>query len=1034
MKGYAKYIKWLVSFIFVMVPTLVFGEDTGYSRMGSSSPLWDMFQNLSFTPPVGDLSVSLLVKMFGFVPGVPQFAGAQSTILGTVFGVFNAGILALSGVFLTYTITKILTETTMDGAAMGKSTTIWTAVRCALSTSLLVPQASGYSMVNSIIMWVVVQSIGLADLTWNRAMDYLNSGGGSYSITNPFVDYSLIDHNVPTSYTVPGSNVVVTAPPGLADSNTKEKVGAADVLRSLTCSHVVLAGLRNRQTLNRSAIEKTAASKGAKVDELDSQTKTSYYQASTLLPETSTNGFSVYKDYPATCAPGFGSGEQCTKYQDGLIQFPYVANEGTIEAGKNPYAGYGLLDQPAIPTNLTGICGVISYGIGSADEGTTTYAKRANNYIESKHQGLLGMIAILEPVARELVKKMTVIGDKGEVDPAKKRVLDPYDYVVFTDAKSGAKYKFLINPADPVPYSSTNLTSSSQRQAIQITSSVAWPLGADELLNAAANYQSTLATAQTAGANTVSTDTDTAFTTAKKQGWITAGNYYRLLATAQAAKQAEYGYYRLTGYKNLSTPIPVNDSTSRDNYPGSDTLFLSNVTAKPALDALWGSKGDKSLINYTMNWIYLVYPYSQLHGEMLTTVFAETGASTDLTSTLIPTPWFPTEESTIWGRVVGGSVLLALAPPLALTLLMDPPMDFLKLNVSQIFADWNTYMGAASAGTGARDPILKLQLLGTSMVNHTIAYVSQLKGFLAAIAVATSVQGLILTAISWGVAVGSILGATVGASEATDTTLSFYKEMTEITLAVIFMQLPIALAMLGPIFITGIIFSLYVPLIPYLLFLFGAISWFISVLVLMAAAPIICFLMLWGNSSQENPLLAREAEQFIMQVVGVFFRPILMVIGLITGMVLSYIGVDLLNAGFTQLIAIIQGGKTLSTTTALSMIQQVGIVVIYTFTMVSIVNMCFSTIHLLYSEAMRVVGIQAPAVGMEEKGLEGVKGAVSQFGEAGGAGMKEGATSLKGAGIKSMGAKDSNELAGKRKDKRDKKEADKAAKKNASAH
>jgi hypothetical protein len=166
---------------------------------------------------------------------------------------------------------------------------------------------------------------------------------------------------------------------------------------------------------------------------------------------------------------------------------------------------------------------------------------------------------------------------------------------------------------------------------------------------------------------------------------------------------------------------------------------------------------------------------------------------------------------------------------------------------------------------------------------------------------------------------------------------------------------------------------------------------------LMSAAPIICFLMLWGNSSQENPLLSREAEQFVMQIIGVFFRPTLMVIGLITGMVLSYIGVDLLNLGFAEAVKMV---VTEPGDNGIKLIQQVGMVVVYTFTMISIVNMCFSTIHLLYSEAMRIAGIQAPAVGMEEKHMEGVKGAVTQMGEAGAGGLKEGATSLKGAGLK----------------------------------
>src|SRR3972149_10757978 len=192
MKGYFKFV---TAFILVLIPALCLAElPSGVPP----APLWDMCQNLTFPPPTYDMSVGFLAKMFGAVPGVPQFSAAGSTIIGAIFGVFNAGILALSGVFLSYTITKIVTETTMDGGAMGKSTTIWTSVRVALSTSLLVPQASGYSLINGIVMWVVIQGVGLADLTWNRAMDYLKQGGSLYAPPRSMLDYSLINYDVET--------------------------------------------------------------------------------------------------------------------------------------------------------------------------------------------------------------------------------------------------------------------------------------------------------------------------------------------------------------------------------------------------------------------------------------------------------------------------------------------------------------------------------------------------------------------------------------------------------------------------------------------------------------------------------------------------------------------------------------------------------------------------------------------------------------------------------------------------------------------
>jgi conjugal transfer/type IV secretion protein DotA/TraY len=319
------------------------------------------------------------------------------------------------------------------------------------------------------------------------------------------------------------------------------------------------------------------------------------------------------------------------------------------------------------------------------------------------------------------------------------------------------------------------------------------------------------------------------------------------------------------------------------------------------------------------------------------------------------------------------------------------PLWWLKYDVNKVFRKWDEVMGPQSADM---DPILKLKKLGDQMLASSAAYLGQIQDLFIGMTISISVASGVMQLAALRVAPFSLYGAFMGFSSLFNTMLTMMTSMLDLAQGIIFMHIPLAMAVIGPLFVSGIMFSIYLPLVPYLLFLFGAISWLISVLVLMAAAPIICFLMLWGNSSQENPLLAREAEQFVMQVIGVFFRPTLMIIGLIAGMVLSYISVDILNLGFFNFVDVIitpnDGAKV-------KLIKQIGIIAVYTFTMMTVINMSFSTIYLLYSEAMRVAGISAPAVGMEAPQLEAVKGAGMRVAEAGVAGMKGRATALKGA-------------------------------------
>ena len=58
--------------------------------------------SLSFAPPPGDYSVIFLGNLFGVVDGVLHGTGSQ--IMGTMFGVFNAAVLALGGIIIMYTL------------------------------------------------------------------------------------------------------------------------------------------------------------------------------------------------------------------------------------------------------------------------------------------------------------------------------------------------------------------------------------------------------------------------------------------------------------------------------------------------------------------------------------------------------------------------------------------------------------------------------------------------------------------------------------------------------------------------------------------------------------------------------------------------------------------------------------------------------------------------------------------------------------------------------------------------------------------
>ena len=131
---------------------------------------------LKFAPPDSDKSVIYLASIFGIVGNVLHGVGSQ--IMAVMFGVFNAAVLALGGIIVTYTMLVSTLNTANDGEVMGKKwSSIWIPMRSAVGVSLLLPQTTGYSFIQVFIMWVVVQGIGAADKVWEAALNYIVGGG-----------------------------------------------------------------------------------------------------------------------------------------------------------------------------------------------------------------------------------------------------------------------------------------------------------------------------------------------------------------------------------------------------------------------------------------------------------------------------------------------------------------------------------------------------------------------------------------------------------------------------------------------------------------------------------------------------------------------------------------------------------------------------------------------------------------------------------------------------------------------------------------
>lgn len=124
-----------------------------------------------FEPVANDVSIQLLNAVF---PGLTGSAGADA-MAGAMY-VFNGAILMVGGILATYTLLAGTLGTAHDGEMLGKKfSSVWIPIRYALGTALVLPViGGGYNMMQKIVMWLIIQSVGMADGVWTKFVESQN--------------------------------------------------------------------------------------------------------------------------------------------------------------------------------------------------------------------------------------------------------------------------------------------------------------------------------------------------------------------------------------------------------------------------------------------------------------------------------------------------------------------------------------------------------------------------------------------------------------------------------------------------------------------------------------------------------------------------------------------------------------------------------------------------------------------------------------------------------------------------------------------
>lgn len=124
-----------------------------------------------------DQSVNYLGQIFGNV-GV-ALSGSGPALLANMFKTFNTILLVIGVIFVVYFTVMAVIASAHEGEFMGKKwgQSVWVPIRMLMGIVALVPTQSGYCAIQVIMMWLIVQGIGAADMVWNTTLNYVGTGG-----------------------------------------------------------------------------------------------------------------------------------------------------------------------------------------------------------------------------------------------------------------------------------------------------------------------------------------------------------------------------------------------------------------------------------------------------------------------------------------------------------------------------------------------------------------------------------------------------------------------------------------------------------------------------------------------------------------------------------------------------------------------------------------------------------------------------------------------------------------------------------------
>ncbi|MDP3706357.1 MAG: type IVB secretion system protein DotA [Legionellaceae bacterium] len=922
--------------------------------------------SLNFTPPATDYSVIFLSDLFGVVDGVLHGTGSQ--IMGAMFGVFNAAVLALGGIVVMYTLIVGTMNTAHEGQMLGqKWSSIWIPVRSTIGLAFLIPKASGYCLMQIFIMWVVVQGVGAADKIWDAALSYLNRGG---SIVKAQMNMN--------STTSKDNNTAITA-------LTK---GAGKILSGQVCMQGLQVLLTNQRTQLLAAAAKGAGTGACSEAELANTTNPAamVYFCNNAVPNfiSTVNAIDFQsKGFVSACSAGY-------KY------------ETETDEEKSQSDGYEL-DMPNfndVPyySDLNGVCGTIKWYEFNPDMTASKTLSCSDKDLtrQSRAVAIQQMYSDLTPVAIAMVDN----------DPKINTDFAPTDAYSKLVAGNQFGIPYLSSGTKACTSPSEDCTNWGPDTSATNTSLI---FTGYELQNALMDYNGIMLAALSLQDDLTRSKTANrlrAFISkSERQGWIMAGAYFFDLVNLNG--MVTTGTNIIDGTSGLDTSDFSISKFQTEPFKNGGTLSVFFEKSTKSVDYLAGLINGEILKNVSPIDEPTVDTSAKAQTKKLVSSTTY-GFITNASMVHLPgQPGLKTPHFKMRFNIQPGNTLLKFPkkkfkggplhiPGTLANLLYNDIFRFIvNTIVAFVVSVFNLCLQAYLYIPLTQLMIVfdnGIQLLQTTMVHPIVAMAFMGSAFINASVdiwlnlITFTIIFAVIGGIGWAIMVGMIL--------------------------------PFLASWLGVMTGVGFIDAYYVPFVPYMIFTFGSIAWLMAVIESMVAGPIVAL----GVTHPEGHDALGKAEQAIMILVNIFLRPAMMIIGYISAIALSYVAVFVLNSGFSQLMTFLLPEKSrgmlmsaVKATSELGKTEQGALgspyynwtavyavffcLVTYTSLYLTVVQKSFTLIHALPDKILRWIGSQGESYGQDTaQWAEESKGQVKDAGEATGkSSMKTGSSVMSAA-------------------------------------